>query len=160
MDRRLTLATALLAMIQTLEQSGHSFEQIRLITLDVARSYVQPKNAFQAWLKRLPVRLLDSWIGRIIINSMKKRVSHLSHPAGFKVEIITDKSETYGLGYGVNILECGICKLFHAHQADTYAKLLCEVDHITTQLAGLEMIRSGTLATGAPICDFRYRKKK
>lgn len=147
-------------MIQTLERSGQSFEQIRLITLDVARSYVQPANAFQAWLKKLPPKLLGSWIGRLIIRNVRKRVSHLGHPGGFKVEIITDKNETYGLGYGVNILECGICKLFHAHQANIYAKLLCEVDHITTQLAGLEMIRSGTLATGAPICDFRYRKKK
>lgn len=37
--------------------------------------------------------------------------------------------------------------------------LLCEVDHLTSELAGLELRRSGTLAAGAPRCDFRYYRR-
>jgi hypothetical protein len=39
---------------------------------------------------------------------------------GFIATIITDKKETLGLGYGVDILECGICKLFNKHNYQKY----------------------------------------
>ncbi|WP_373549566.1 L-2-amino-thiazoline-4-carboxylic acid hydrolase [Haliscomenobacter sp.] len=82
----------------------------------------------------------------------------MGHPDGFLANIITDKAETYGFGYGVDILECGICKLFKKHNYQRYASILCEVDEITSKLAGLQLIRSGTIANGAKKCDFRYKK--
>ena len=72
--------------------------------------------------------------------------------------MITDKKDTYDLGYGIDILECGICKLFQKHDAAKYASILCEVDKVTSGLAGLELIRTGTIALGATKCDFRFRK--
>jgi hypothetical protein len=32
------------------------------------------------------------------------------------------------------------------------------VDEITSSLAGLKLIRTGTIALGAKKCDFRYQK--
>ena len=74
--------------------------------------------------------------------------------------MITDTKETYGLGYGIDILECGICKLYNKHNYNKFASILCEIDHITTSLAGLEMVRMGTIANGAQKCDFRYKLAK
>lgn len=51
-----------------------------------------------------------------------------------------------------------ICKLFQKHGAGRYAAILCEVDKLTSSLAGLELIRSGTIANGAAKCDFKFRK--
>ena len=55
-----------------------------------------------------------------------------------------------------DILECGICKIFARHGFSKYAFLLCEVDYITSALAGLQLVRMGTIANGAEKCDFRF----
>ncbi|MBL7784508.1 MAG: L-2-amino-thiazoline-4-carboxylic acid hydrolase, partial [Chitinophagales bacterium] len=42
-----------------------------------------------------------------------------------------------------------MCKLFQKHDYSKYASILCEVDEITSGLAGLQLIRTGTIANGA-----------
>lgn len=158
MDKRLDYTAYFLATIQALEQQGETFEKIREICLDITYAYVRPKNGLHAWLKRLPVKLIRSQPGRWLIGFMKKKTGRLGHPDGFLVHVITDPAQTYSLGYGFDIVECGICKLFQKHGAVRYAAILCEVDQITSSLAGLELIRSGTIANGATKCDFRFRK--
>lgn len=98
-------------------------------------------------------------IGPFVPKKDAQKISRKWHEDGFRAELITDKEETYGLGYGIDILECGICKLFSKHHAQAYTPILCEVDKITSNLAGLELIRKGTIANGADKCDFRFKKK-
>ena len=140
-----------------LDQHGESFEKIHEISLQIVSEYVRPKNGIQKFMKRVPVLLLKSGIGNVLVKAFAGRASKAGHPDGFAAKIITDKNETYGLGYGVDILECGICKLFNKHNYSQYTKILCEVDEITSGLAGLQLIRKGTIANGAEKCDFRWR---
>jgi hypothetical protein len=156
-DRRLLFTSYFLAVITVLDQQGESFEKIREISLQTVSEYVRPKNSIQKFLKVLPVLLLKSRIGNMLVKAFAGRAGKAGHPDGFVAKIITDKNETYGLGYGVDILECGICKLFNKHGYSQYAKILCEVDEITSGLAGLQLIRRGTIANGAEKCDFRWR---
>ena len=157
-DRRLDFAAYFLALIQTLEKGNHSYEEIKTICLEVTYDYVRPKNAIQKWLKRFPAKIIGLKIVKPILTALNKNVMKRGHEAGFRAEIITDESKTYGLGYGVDILECGICKLFQEHNAGKYASILCEVDKMTSKLAGLDLIRNGTIASGAEKCDFRIKK--
>ncbi|MBK9014089.1 MAG: L-2-amino-thiazoline-4-carboxylic acid hydrolase [Saprospiraceae bacterium] len=157
MDRRLDFTAYFLATIQVLEKRGEDFEQIRHICLDIAHEYVRPKNALHAWLKRLPVKIIASPLGGLLTRFMEKKTSKLGHPDGFRVNMLTDPAKTFGLGYGIDVVECGICKLFQKHGAGKYAGILCEVDKLTSSLAGLELIRSGTIANGAKCCDFRWK---
>jgi hypothetical protein len=158
MDKRLNFSAYFLALIQTLEGKNQSYEQIKAICLEVTSDYVSPKNAFQKWMKRLPPKLVGKRYTKPLIKILHNKVSVKGDPDGFRAEIITDKNQTYNLGYGVDILECGICKLFKKHDATKYASILCEVDKITCNLAGLELIRSSTIAYGAEKCDFRFRR--
>lgn len=155
-DRRLDFTAYFLATIQVLEKRGESFERIRELCLEITHTYVRPKNGLQAWLKRLPVKIIKSPLGRLLTRFMKKKTGKLGHPDGFLVHFITDPAQTNGLGYGMDIVECGICKLFKKHGAYKYASILCEVDKLTSSLAGLELVRSGTIANGAAKCDFRW----
>ena len=157
-DKRLDFSSYFLALIKTLDEKGESFDDIRKICLEIVTEYVRPKNKFQQLLKRLPVLMTNTWLAGIIINAFNKRINHNPNPAGFVANIITDKAETYGLGYGFDILECGICKLFAKHNYNKYASILCEVDEITSGFAGLKLIRTGTIANGAKKCDFRFKK--
>jgi len=157
-DKRLDFSSYFLALIKTLDEKGESFDDIRKICLEIVTEYVRPKNKFQQLLKRLPVLMTNTWLAGIIINAFNKRINHNPNPEGFVANIITDKAETYGLGYGFDILECGICKLFAKHNYNKYASILCEVDEITSGFAGLKLIRTGTIANGAKKCDFRFKK--
>lgn len=156
-DRRLDFSSYFLALIKTLDAKAETFENIRKICLQITTEYVQPKNKIQEFFKRLLPKLTNTWFGQTLIKAFHNRVSKNSNADGFIANIITDKQETYGLGYGIDIIECGICKLFKKHNYSKYASILCEVDEITSGLAGLQLIRTGTIANGAKKCDFRFK---
>lgn len=158
-DKRLDFCAYFLALIKTLDEQRESFETTRKICLEIVTEYVRPKNQFQQFLKKLPAKLVNTWLATLVLKEFDKKVSKNSNPDGFIAKIITDKQETLGLGYGVDIMECGICKLFKKHNYQNYASILCEVDALTSDLAGLRLIRTGTIALGAPKCDFRWQKK-
>jgi hypothetical protein len=122
-------------------------------------AYVLPNNKLQAFIKRQIPKLIGTLPGRILVKSLKKNVGKNSNARGFIANIITDKEETFGLGYGIDILECGICKLFKKHHYEKYASILCEVDEITSGIAGLKLVRKGTIANGASKCDFRFKRE-
>lgn len=109
-------------------------------------------------MKRIPAKLIGTGLWNVLIKVLAKKLGNNDNREGFIANIITSKEETYGLGYGVDIIECGVCKLFNKHNFGKYTPILCEVDKLTSGLAGLELIRSGTIATGATHCDFRYKK--
>lgn len=158
-DKRLSFSAYFLSLIQFLDKKGEDYEHIRRVCLQVATDFVQPKNTFQRMIQTWPSRLIHTWIGKILIKNLKNSTSQPGHPDGFVVNILTDPAATFGLGYGIDILECGICKQFHRHGYEKFSSILCEVDHITTSLAGLELIRQSTIAQGADRCDFRYKIK-
>jgi hypothetical protein len=146
-----------LALIKSLDKAGETFDTIRTISLDITIDYVRPKNKVHAFWKRLLPKLVNTPLAKLGFKLMHKRVSKNDNPQGFIAHIITDKKQTYGFGYGFDILECGICKLFKKHNYYKYASILCEVDKVTSGMAGLELIRTGTIANGAKTCDFRYK---
>lgn len=160
LDRRLDFSAYFLAFIKTLDERGESYDAIRNICLEIVTEYVRPKNRFQTWMKQLPAKMIGTWWAKILLKKFARRIRRNEHEEGFIAEIITDHQQTFGLGYGVDILECGICKLFRKNRFDKYASILCEVDEVTSSLAGLNLIRKGTIARGASKCDFRWSRKK
>jgi hypothetical protein len=157
-DKRLDFCAYFLALIKTLDARNESYEMIRKTCLEIVTEYVRPKNKLHQLLKKLPVKLTITWLATAVIKSLNEKVNKNSHPDGFIANIISDKEQTYGLGYGIDILECGICKLFSKHNFQKYSSILCEVDEVTSGLAGLKLIRTGTIALGADKCDFRFKK--
>jgi hypothetical protein len=157
-DRRLDFCAYFLSLIKVLEERGEQYEAIRKICLDITIEMVRPKNKLSFFGRKIFPQLTNTWLGRVMIKVLQRKAILIPDPLSFKALVITDPNETFGLGYGIDILECGICKLFQKHEMGRYAKILCEVDEITTAHAGLQLIRTGTIANGAPKCDFRYRR--
>jgi hypothetical protein len=157
-DKRLDFCAYFLALIKTLDARNESYETIRKTCLEIVTEYVKPKYKLQQFLNELPTKLANTWLAKAVIKSLNEKVNKNSHPEGFITNIITDKEQTYGLGYGIDILECGICKLFSKHNFQKYSSILCEVDEVTSGLAGLKLIRNGTIALGAKKCDFRFKR--
>lgn len=158
-DRRLDMAAYFLALIKVLDERGEAYGRIHQICHEVAIDFVRPKNRWQAWLKKLPPKLIGTQFANVLLRILNKKFSTSAHPDGFIANIITAKEETYGFGYGFDIIECGICKLFKKHHYEQYVPILCEVDKITSGLAGLKLIRTSTIGYGAKTCDFRFVKE-
>ena len=131
---------------------------ISVFCLQITTEYIQPKNKIQEFFKRFLPKLTNTWLGQSLIKAFHERTSVNTNADGFIANIITDKQKTFGLSYGIDIIECGICKLFKKHNYSKYASILCEVDEITSRLAGLQLIRTGTIANGAKKCDFRFKR--
>ena len=70
------------------------------------------------------------------------------------VDIPVDDKENYGIDY----LECGVCKLCNDEKCPELAKYLCSLDYMLAELIGLKLTRTMTIANGDPKCDFRYKK--
>lgn len=157
-DRRLDFSAYFLALIKTLDAHEEIFDSIRSICLEITIAYVQPKNKMHRYTKQILPKLTNTWAVQKLFRQLNKKVSVNNNSDGFIANIITEKRETHGLGYGVDIIECGICKLFNKHGFAKYAGILCEVDEVTSALAGLKLIRTGTIANGAKKCDFRFQR--
>ena len=58
--------------------------------------------------------------------------------------------------YGVDYLECGICKLCKDEKVESLAKYLCKFDYLIAEIMGIKLSRTGTIANRSKYCDFRY----
>ncbi len=159
LDKRLELAAYLLSVIIVLDQHGCSYQQIKSLILNVANEYVKPKNALHAWWKKAKVNLLSQPYMHWFLDKFDTKVSRKGHPDGFVAHIIQKRKADNEFIFGFDILECGICKLFSRYNYGHFVNILCEVDFITSELAGLTLHRTGTIAAGAHKCDFRFEKK-
>ena len=73
------------------------------------------------------------------------------------VEDFIEKDDKYE--FGIDYLECGVCKLCKDENCFELAKYMCKLDFMLAELIGLKLTRTKTLAEGFDKCDFRYSKK-
>lgn len=158
LDKRLPVAAYLLAVIKILDAQKEKYEDIRKLILALTVRLTQPKTRLQHFIKTLAPKIITSLPVRFFLKILNQGLEKSIHSEGFSVKILTAKEETLGFGYGLDVLECGICKLYARQQYEKYTPLLCEVDYITSSMAGLQLVRQGTLANGAKKCDFRFIK--
>lgn len=62
------------------------------------------------------------------------------------------------LDYGLDVTECGICKFYHAQGADELAPYMCLSDYVVSRTFDRGLVRYKTIAEGAEVCDFRYKR--
>ncbi len=73
------------------------------------------------------------------------------------VDILPANGE-YDLGYDYH--ECGACKLCKDEGCPELAAYICKMDFVLADMMNMKLVRTGTIAEGAPYCDFRYSRKK
>ena len=60
--------------------------------------------------------------------------------------------------FGVDYIECGLCKYTHAQGADELTQYLCLGDFPASRVYDTGLVRTMTLACGGPRCDFRFKR--
>ncbi len=60
--------------------------------------------------------------------------------------------------YGTDYVECGIAKICHKFEADDLVPFICLLDLLESNVFGLGLARTKTLADGDNVCNFRFKR--
>jgi len=111
---------------------------------------------YPKWLLRLVGSLTYN---ERYVNQLKEAVAKTQerrYPGDWVATFIEGDGEEFD--YGIDITECGICQFYHAQGADELAPYLCLSDCVVSNAFDRGLVRYKTLAEGAEVCDFRYKK--
>lgn len=144
--------TSLLALYRVLTRRGRPVAEIGALVQAMAQHHIEHTPAL---LRRLAGKLYMSRLWRRR-TERKAQVSQSGrYPGNFVFEVVPGEGET---AWGINYLECGVVKFFHAQGADEFTPYMCFIDFLMFPAMGIQLERQGTLANGCTHCDFRFRQ--
>ena len=143
----------LLAIYRVNQAHDKTVEQTGELVFESGRAFLRMSPFF---LTRLFGHMNFS---RRYLNRLRKRASEShqrEYPDGYVFDFIEGDGKTFD--YGVDYLECASCKFLAKQGASELAPYLCPVDILYSDALGWGLMRTQTLAEGAPKCDFRFKK--
>jgi hypothetical protein len=143
-----------LAMYQALSARGHKVDDVgKLIfeTYEVMADY--PK-----WFLRIVGRFRYGEKYKEKLRSAAAASQKRKYSGDFVSSFIEGDGENFD--YGLDITECGICKLYSSQGAEKLARYMCLSDYVVSKAFNRGLVRYKTIAEGAEKCDFRYKKEK
>jgi hypothetical protein len=141
-----------LALYQALSARGHTEDDVgRLVfnTYEVMADY-------PGWFLKIVGHFK---YGRSYQDKLRRAaaISQKRHyPGDFVLSFVEGDGENFD--YGLDITECGICKLYSAHGAEKFSRYMCLSDFVISKAFNRGLVRFETIAEGGKRCDFRYKK--
>lgn len=138
----------------------------RVLTSDFQVDSKPAVDLLTAGIDRAQRQLLDSsplkrfFMARIsryrfFRNMMVKQMTAVDEPGGWRFKMVD--SEAY-LAFEVH--HCGLVEYFGKLGIPEVCSAFCKADYtIATYMHGMTFSRTGTIADGAPCCDFQYKKR-
>ncbi len=142
--------TTLLALYRVLKRHGKLVAEIGEVVHRMGQAWV---DSYPGLVKKLMGRVLMSrwWRERA------RRKAAFSQERRYPGDFVTEFVEGNGdYDWGINYVECGVVKFFHAQNADEFTPYMCVIDFLLYPAAGVNLHRTGTLGTGCTHCDFRF----
>jgi hypothetical protein len=100
------------------------------------------------------LRYDEAYKGRL--RAAVARTQDRRYPGAWVATFVEGDGEAFD--YGIDITECGICKFYAAQGAIELAPYMCLSDYVVSDAFDRGLVRYETLAEGAELCDFRYKK--
>jgi hypothetical protein len=141
-----------LAVYRVLKVEGQSVEEAGKVIFDT----FQAMSHYPKWLLRLvgALRYNQQYVRRL--REAAERTQERRYPGDWVAAFIEGDGEAFD--YGIDVTECGICKFYRAQGAEELAPYLCLSDYVVSDAFDRGLVRYKTLAEGAEVCDFRYKK--
>lgn len=148
----LTYGAYYLAVYRVLKAEGQSVEEVGKVIFDTFQAMAD----YPKWLVRLvgTLRYNERYVRKL--RAAVARTQERRYPGDWLATFVDGDGEAFD--YGIDITECGICKFYRAQDAAELAPYLCLSDYVVSDAFDRGLARSKTLAEGAEICDFRYKK--
>jgi len=141
-----------LAMFQALSARGHNIDDAGALIFetynvmaDYPRWFLSIVGCFK-YGKKYEEKLKDAAAA-----SQQRK-----YPEDFVSSFIAGDGKNFD--YGLDITECGICKLYSAHGAGKLSRYMCLSDYVVSKAFNRGLVRYSTIAEGAEKCDFRFKK--
>ena len=141
-----------LGVYQALSAHGHQLDHIGKIIYDTYETMADYPKWFLSIVGHLKYgRKYEDKLKRAAAVSQKRK-----YPGDFVSYFIEGTHEEFD--YGLDITECGICKLYAAYGVDKLSRYMCLSDYVVSRAFNRGLVRYKTIAEGAKNCDFRFKK--
>lgn len=118
-------------------------------------------NAMLTGLTRAPIQVpeeSDDVLRERLVQfaAMAEASQTNAEPGEDVVEFVSGENQDFEWGY--NVKSCAICHQAAKYDAIDLVPYFCAVDDVMSDKGNQGLRRTGSLAVGAPHCDFRYRR--
>jgi len=151
---RLIIAAAMfLALYRTLKRHGEPVEEIGELVHQGVETFF---GMFPRFLLRLygGLNFTRRTLRRAQVNALESQKRE--YPGAWVYTVVEGDGEAYD--WGVDQVECGICKFFANQDAEEFVPYVCALDFIASDYLGWGLVRTTTLAEGGEWCDFRFKR--
>ena len=145
--------TMLLALYQVLKREGFRIEEIGKIVIEMEQKRV---HSYPRFVLKLLGKVIHSPLGKNRLKKAADKSQEGRYPGGWVSVYIEGDGEEFD--FGIDYLECGLCKFCHQQGADEFTPYLCQFDYVQQSAMRAGFFRSMTLAEGAERCDFRWKR--
>jgi hypothetical protein len=145
--------TRYLAIYKTFQAHGRTLEEAGRLAYEIGEAEIA---ALPGWVRRA-IGIL--WFSRWLTKGLQRKEasSHERRYPGASV-IAYVEGDGQDFDYGVDYVECAVCKFLGQQDAAELAPYACAVDRPASEMLGWGLRRTTTLAEGGPRCDFRFKK--
>jgi hypothetical protein len=141
-----------LGVYQVLSAHGHRLNGIGKIIFDTYETMADYPKWFLSIVGHVKYgRKYEEKLRQAAAVSQKRK-----YPGDFVSYFVEGKNEEFD--YGLDITECGICKLYATYGADKLSRYMCLSDYVVSKAFNRGLVRYKTIAEGDDRCDFRFKK--
>lgn len=148
------MGAIILSIVRPLENKGLTVNQIGEIIFLTFKGYFEARPFI---LRSVIGRLISS---KLFVKLKMKQIENYSrhkYENNFVMEIVETSDTEFDFGY--NYTRCVLHRLFMDNNAAKYLPYVCLGDHALFRSLGIGFHRTQTIANGAPLCDFRFKKE-
>jgi hypothetical protein len=142
-----------LAFYRVLKANGKTVEETGEIIYQITKAYLESMPWF---LRRFMGRMNFSQRSLRKIQKKAEESQERQYPGNYVFNYVKGDNENFD--YGVDYIECAVCKFLEKQNAHELAPFICPVDILYSDILGWGLIRTKTLAEGKNKCDFRFKK--
>ena len=141
-----------LGVYQALSAHGYPLDEIGKIIFDTYETMAD----YPKWFLHIVGNLK---YGRKYEDKLRQAAAvsqQQKYPEDFVSYFVEGTDEEFD--YGLDITECGICKLYAAYGANKVSRYMCLSDYVVSKAFDRGLVRYKTIAEGNDKCDFRFKK--
>ena len=141
-----------LAVYQVLKEEGLRVEEVGEVIFNAFRAMADHPR----WMLNLVGRMK---YGEKYVRELRAAVTQTQerrYTGDWVATFIEGNGEQFD--YGLDITECGICKFYRAQGAEELTPYMCLSDYVVSNALNRGLVRYQTLAEGADVCDFRFKR--
>lgn len=161
LTRNLIGATYGLAFYQAMRARGAELDAITRLHMAMTERYFDSVPALtrrvgRAVWSRLFFGRIGRWLMRRLLEFGARRSRRRRYADDFVFDFVPGDGQTFD--FGLDYHACAICNFFAAQGAAEFTPTICLHDYPHSALTGAGLVRTMTLAEGAPKCDFRFKR--